>query len=184
MQISSMRTGLNAEPDARRAQQGFTLIELLIVLLIVGSLTGIGAGLFSLERNALQEGARQVETAVSMARNSAMLRNRPVYLELKRESLEIRETEKPSPKGMAAGYDETFFVQEMPSGVSIAGVNERLLTDRADVLLCFRSLGVTSERVIWLSNGSRNMSIYIPAVGKPLTLEGRATLEQMRKEYL
>ena len=183
MQTSSMRTDLKTEPG-RRAEQGFTLMELLIVLLLVSTLTGIGAGLFSLERNALHEGARQVETAVSMARNSAMLRNRPVYLELKRESLEIRETEKPSPKGMDPGNGETFHVQELPSGVSVAGVNERLLTDSADTLLCFRSLGVASERVIWLSDGPRSISIYIPAVGKPLTLEGRATLEQMRKEYL
>ena len=98
--------------------------------------------------------------------------------------MRTEETEKPSPKGMNSGHGENFHVQELPSGVNVAGVNERLLADSADTVLCFRSLGVASERVIWLSDGPRSISIYIPAVGKPLTLEGRATLEQMRKEYL
>lgn len=180
-----MRTGRNAEPGARQSEQGFTLMELLIVLLIVGTMTGVGAGLFSLERNSLHEGARQLETAVSMARNSAMLRNRPVYLELKRESLEIRETEKPSVKGGHAEQGEVFLLQELPSGVSIASVNGRDLADgEAESLLCFRPQGITGERVVCLGSGARNISIYIPAVGKPLTREGRASLEQMRKEYL
>jgi len=185
MRISSMRTGLKADLHRMRLYQGFTLIELLVVLLIISAMTGLGAGLFSLDRNPLHEGARLVETAVSMARNSAMLRNRPVYLELQEEGLEVRETEEASPKGDRSKQDVVSLRQGFPFGVKVVTVNEEAMNgNMGAAVLCFRSQGVTSERVICLSDGMRTISIYIPAVGKPLTLEGRFSLEQMRKEYL
>ena len=177
MLTSLTRTGLKTDPRPEVRSGGFTLLELLVIMLIVGTLTGIGAGLFSMERNHLEEGARQIEAAVAMARNSAMLRNKPVYLELRPGGLEVRE-QKEAVKGSKDGR------QELPSGVSISAVNGRPFSGTQDAVLCFHPRGVTSERVIWLRDGLRELSMYIPAVGSPFMLNGSVSLEQMRKEYL
>ena len=106
-----------------------------------------------------------------------MLRNKPVYLELKPGGFDVRE-QKEVGKGSKDGR------QKLPSGVSISAVNSRPFSGTQDAFLCFHPRGVTSERVIWLRDGLRELSMYIPAVGSPFMLNGSVSLEQMRKEYL
>lgn len=156
--------------EAERAR-GFTLLELLIVLLIAGILLGIGIGAVSTEKNALSGAAQLLVTAALTARSRAMLCNAPVRLRL-------------SPGAVAvSGGPESLWEKAFPRGVEAVSVNGSLLAGGARSVV-FQSLGLVREQVVVLRSDASELSVYIPATGGPRVLEGRYTLEQIRKEYL
>lgn len=161
-----------AEPVRPRPSAGFTLLELLVVLVIMSVLVALGAGSFSVERNPLYAGAQSLVTAVSTARSRALLLNAPVTLELGQDSLEIASGDGGKP------LRETF-----PKGMSAASVDEHYMLGGSRKLL-FHPLGVVQEHVVHLQSGQDTLSVYVPATGTARILEGRFSLEQIRKEFL
>lgn len=66
----------------RRAAYGFTLLELLIVLVIAGVLVGLVAfNAMPSERKALENDAQRIALLLQLARDEAIIRNRPVAFE-------------------------------------------------------------------------------------------------------
>jgi len=66
----------------RRRQHGFTLIELLVVLVIIGltlGLTVMSAG--PTQAQAMQQEAQRIALLLQLARDEAIVRNRPVAFE-------------------------------------------------------------------------------------------------------
>ncbi len=66
----------------RRYQQGFTLLELLVVLVIVGIMLGaVSFGTMQSSRQRLQTDAQRIALLLQMAREEAIVRNRPIAFE-------------------------------------------------------------------------------------------------------
>lgn len=67
----------------RRAPAGFTLLELLVVLVIVGIMLGfVSFNAMPSERQVLQNEAQRVALLLQLARDEAIVRNRPVAFEV------------------------------------------------------------------------------------------------------
>ncbi len=156
--------------EAERAR-GFTLLELLVVLLIAGILLGIGIGAVSTGKNALSGAAQLLVTAALTARSRAMLCNAPVTLRLSPGALAV------------SGGPESLWEKEFPRGVEAVSVNGSPLSGGA-LSVVFQPLGLVREQVVVLRSDAAELSVYVPATGSPRVLEGRYTLERIRKEYL
>lgn len=155
--------------ESERAQ-GFTLLELLMVLLISGILLGLGLGLVFTEKNGLNQAAQLLVTAAVTARSQAMLHNAPVTLQLSSDTVVVR--------GATSCWEKTF-----PRGVEALSVNGKPLIGGARSVF-FQPLGLVQEQVVVVSSGAAAFSVYIPAIGSPVVLEGSYSLERIRKEYL
>lgn len=74
------RVRVVAWPECRHA--GFTLLELLVVLVIAGLLLGMVAlNAMPGERQALQNDAQRIALLLQLARDEAIVRNRPIAFE-------------------------------------------------------------------------------------------------------
>lgn len=67
----------------RRPQRGFTLLELLVVLVIVGIMLGfVTLNAMPSQRQALQNEAQRIALLLQLARDEAIVRNRPIAFEV------------------------------------------------------------------------------------------------------
>jgi len=67
----------------RSPQRGFTLLELLVVLVIVGIMLGfVTLNAMPSERQALQNEAQRIALLLQLARDEAIVRNRPIAFEV------------------------------------------------------------------------------------------------------
>ncbi|UGQ46134.1 type II secretion system minor pseudopilin GspH [Massilia endophytica] len=70
-----------------RRQRGFTLIELLVVLVIIGLTLGlVTMNAAPSQRQAMQQEAQRVALLLQLARDEAIVRNRPIAFEANAES--------------------------------------------------------------------------------------------------
>jgi general secretion pathway protein H len=71
----------------QRRQRGFTLIELLVVLVIIGLTLGlVTMNTAPSQRQAMQQEAQRVALLLQLARDEAIVRNRPIAFEANAES--------------------------------------------------------------------------------------------------
>ncbi len=72
---------------AASRQRGFTLIELLVVLVILGILLGIvSVNMAPSRRQGMQQEAQRIAMLLQLARDEAIVRNRPVAFEADAEA--------------------------------------------------------------------------------------------------
>lgn len=69
-------------PTARRRAAGFTLLELLVVLVIAGIMLGmVSFNAMPGEQQVLQKDAQRIALLLQLARDEAIVRNRPIAFE-------------------------------------------------------------------------------------------------------
>jgi len=73
---------ISAPGKSKVSQRGFTLIELLVVLVIVGVTLGLTAiSVAPSQAKAMQKDAQRIALLLQLARDEAIVRNRPVAFE-------------------------------------------------------------------------------------------------------
>ncbi len=73
------------------AMHGFTLLELLVVMVIVGIMLGfVSFNAMPSERQALQNEAQRIALLLQLARDEAIVRNRPIAFEVDANSYRFR----------------------------------------------------------------------------------------------
>lgn len=71
-----------ATPDARPRAGGFTLVEIMVVMVIIGITLGlVSINAIPSPRQDLQDEARRLSLLLQLARDEAIVRNRPVTFE-------------------------------------------------------------------------------------------------------
>jgi general secretion pathway protein H len=77
------------KPDhaCRRLPRGFTLLELLVVMVIAGIMLGmVSFNAMPSERQVLQHDAQRIALLLQLARDEAIVRNRPIAFEAEADS--------------------------------------------------------------------------------------------------
>jgi len=160
-----------AHTDLKSTQQGFTLLELLVVMLLMGIMLAISVGSMFQQENSIRAEAHKIVRIAMEARSRAILLNDSVRIELRRESIRILHK------------DTILYNTRLEGDVELDALNEKVI-DRKAHSIVVHHLGIINESVIWLQQGSRQTTIYLPAIGAPKIYDDYISLEVIHKELL
>ena len=160
-----------AHTDLKNDQQGFTLLELLVVMLLMGIMLAIGVGSMVQEENTLKAEAHKLVRIAMDARSRAILLNDTVSIELQREYIQILHK------------DTILYKTRLEGDVEIDALNGEIVDKKARNI-AIHHLGIIDESVIWLQQGKRQSTIYLPAIGGPKIYDKHISLEVVHKELL
>ena len=144
--------------------RGFTLLELLVVLVIAGMLMGVVAfNAMPGERQALQNDAQRVALLLQLARDEAIVRNRPIAFEADPERYRflIREGNEWQPLTQEDLLREREF-KRSPLALSITPASP---AQSAPLRIVFGREPVDKPFVLTLSHGGASAAIRADGIG-------------------
>jgi prepilin-type N-terminal cleavage/methylation domain-containing protein len=153
-----------------RLRRGFTLLELMVVLLIVGVVMGIGAGMFLMSREdaGLKTGFHDLLTMARFAHTQALVRRVPACLRV-----DLRNAESPR---LEVLLDRTFGLwhgEDLPKTTGAFGIDGRasgvtLEPGKFGLAFCFKGAG-----------GIRVDDLQVPVDAEAITLEAWVNPEDL-----
>lgn len=149
--------------NGRDLTRGFTLIELLLVLFIAGILLGLVAiKAAPRPEQALQDEAQRIASLLQLARDEAILRNRPIAFEADTEHyrfLVLDEQQWHPIKQDTTLRERSFQVAPMTASINTTS------TQNGPMRIVFGREPVDKPFVLTLSSGSVRVSIQADGVG-------------------
>lgn len=165
MQISAH--GLNKNKNSSNAPAGFTLLELLVVLVIVGIMLGaVALNAIPSDRQILQNEAQRIALLLQLARDEAIVRNRPVAFEAQTDQYRflIRQNDSWQPLPDDEILRGRHF-KRWPLNLSIVpAASENLLPD-SSVRIVFGREPVDKAFVFTLAFGQQRVAIRADGIG-------------------
>ncbi|RJF97565.1 GspH/FimT family pseudopilin [Noviherbaspirillum saxi] len=146
--------------DAR----GFTLLELLVVLVIAGLLLGMVAfNAMPGERQALQNEAQRIALLLQLARDEAIVRNRPIAFEADntRYRFLIREEKEWQP----LGQDDLLREREFARAPIVLSIAPSIDANAPTLRIVFGREPVDKPFVLTLASGEVSVAIRADGVG-------------------
>nr|WP_225984593.1 GspH/FimT family protein [Noviherbaspirillum aerium] len=147
-----------------RAARGFTLLELLVVLIIAALLMGVVAfNAMPGERQALQNEAQRIALLLQLARDEAIVRNRPIAFEA--DNTRYRFLIREENQWQTLGQDDLLREREFsraPIALSIVPV---LSADNGPLRIVFGREPVDRPFVLTLAMGDSSVAIRADGVG-------------------
>lgn len=160
--IHSLPTpNLRARP---RAARGFTLLELLVVLIIAALLMGVVAfNAMPGERQALQNEAQRIALLLQLARDEAIVRNRPIAFEAdnSRYRFLIREEN----QWQLLGEDDLLREREFTRAPIALSIVPAVSADNGPLRIVFGREPVDRPFLLTLALGDSSVAIRADGVG-------------------
>ncbi|MDF3035528.1 MAG: gspH [Paucimonas sp.] len=153
-----------SRPAARRSTAGFTLLELLVVLVIAGLTLGmVSLGSLQNDQQILQNEAQRIALLFQLARDEAIVRNRPIAFESTSERYRflIREDNGWNPIAQDDMLREREY-KRAPVNVSVSPV---LSEDDGPVRVVFGREPVDKPFVLTLAIGDKHVGIRADGIG-------------------
>ena len=144
--------------------RGFTLLELLVVLVIAGILLGmVGLNAMQGERQVLQGEAQRIALLLQLARDEAIVRNRPVAFEAEPERYRflIREGNKWEP----FPQDELLREREFRRAPVDLSINPPTVAESNPMRIVFGREPVDKPFVLTITLGDASVAIRADGVG-------------------
>jgi general secretion pathway protein H len=151
-------------PDRMRAR-GFTLLELLVVLVIAGMLLGLVAfNAMPSERQALQNEAQRIALLLQLARDEAIVRNRPIAFEA--ESSRYRFLIRDDNKWETIPQDDLLHEREFGRAPLALGIAPAFVAAGTDPLrIIFGREPVDKPFVLTFTSGDTSVAIRADGIG-------------------
>ena len=151
--------------QARRGQRGFTLLELLVVLVIAGILLGV-VTLTALpgREQALQNDAQRIALLMQLARDEAIVRNRPIAFEADQDRYRFLVRDDTSWQPLPE--DELLREREFRGAPVSLGINPAAVAAQNNPLrIVFGREPVDKPFVLTLASGEARTSIRADGIG-------------------
>lgn len=153
-------------PTAKyRQPRGFTLLELLVVLVIAGIMLGmVSFNAMPSERQALQNDAQRIALLLQLARDEAILRNRPIAFEADSDSYRflLREDD----AWQELNNDDLLREREFKRSPVAMSISPPPAGDSEALRIIFGREPVDKPFVLTLSMGDSNVVIRADGIGR------------------
>ena len=154
-----------ARAPQRPTARGFTLLELLVVLVIAGILLGmVGLNAMQSERQALQNEAQRVALLLQLARDEAIVRNRPIAFEAEpdRYRFLIRDGNKWQP----LPQDDLLREREFPRSPVTLSINPPTAAESNPMRIVFGREPVDKPFVLTFTVGDSSVALRADGIGR------------------
>jgi general secretion pathway protein H len=148
----------------RKSAHGFTLLELLVVLVIAGILLGMVAfNAMPGQRQAMQNEAQRIALLMQLARDEAIVRNRPIAFEAddNRYRFLIRENDEWQP----IAEDELLREREFKRAPVALSITPAVAAQRNPLRIVFGREPVDKPFVLTLAAGEASVAIRADGIG-------------------
>jgi general secretion pathway protein H len=148
----------------RLRARGFTLLELLVVLVIVGITLGfISVNVIPNERQALQDEAQRIALLMQLARDEAIVRNRPVAFEAESERYRflIREDD----GWQVLSNDDMLHEREFKRAPVTLSITPATAAESNPLRIIFGREPVDKPFVLTLSSGDTSVALRADGIG-------------------
>ena len=144
--------------------RGFTLLELLVVLVIAGMLLGLVAfNAMPGERQALQSDAQRVALLLQLARDEAIVRNRPIAFEA--EADRYRFLIRDGNKWQALTQDDMLREREFKRAPVSLSINPATAAEANPMRIVFGREPVDKPFVLTFAAGDASVAIRADGIG-------------------
>lgn len=147
-----------------KSARGFTLLELLVVLVIAGILLGlVSINAVPSERQALQNEAQRIALLLQLARDEAIVRNRPIAFEAEpsRYRFLVREEKSWEP----IGKDDLLREREFQRQPVALAIDLPAAQQSTPMRIVFGREPVDKPFVLTLSSGASSVAIRADGIG-------------------
>ncbi|MFC3107867.1 type II secretion system minor pseudopilin GspH [Undibacterium arcticum] len=146
--------------------RGFTLIELLVVLVIVGITLGVAAfNAMPSDRQALQNEAQRIALLLQLARDEAIVRNRPVAFEAEPQRYRFLVRDDNSWNIITQAQDDLLREREFQRAPVTLSINPQLSTQTNPMRIVFGREPVDKPFVLTFSAGDASVAIRADGIG-------------------
>lgn len=162
---SIVKSSSNIAGAARVASaRGFTLLELLVVLVIAGMLLGLVAfNAMPSERQALQTEAQRIALLLQLARDEAIVRNRPIAFEA--DSERYRFLIRDNNKWETIGKDDLLREREFKRSPLTLSINPATAAESNPLRIVFGREPVDKQFVLTLAGNDTSVAIRADGIG-------------------